>query len=86
MRIMVSLLWQIERDQTNCLRSLEGGIDRDSRYFATVRLATLIFFSFSSAAILLSLNGLRGFSSAVSFWISARIAVLEISPPDWVPT
>ena len=32
--------------------------------------------------ILLSLNGFRGFSSAVNFLINARIAVLETSPPD----
>jgi hypothetical protein len=45
-----------------------------------------MFCSLSSAAILLSLKGFRGFSSAVSFWMSARIAVLDISPPECVPT
>ena len=58
----------------------------DSRYLATVRRATLMFCSASIAAILLSLNGLRGFSSAVTLRIIARIAVLETSPPDAVPT
>jgi hypothetical protein len=65
----------------SCLRSLDGGIERDSRYFATVRLATVMFCFCNITAILLSLNGFLGFSSAVSFLIIARIAVLETSPP-----
>ena len=61
-------------------------MDIDSRYLATVRLATLMFWSASIAAILLSLNGFLGSSSAVSFLISARMAVLETSPPLLVLT
>jgi hypothetical protein len=61
-------------------------MDSDSRYFATVRRATAMFCSASMAAILLSLSGFLGFSSAVSFLIRARIAVLETSPPVLVPT
>ncbi|VTR55423.1 Uncharacterised protein [Serratia fonticola] len=30
------------RGQTNCLRWLDGGMDKDSRYLATVRRATMI--------------------------------------------
>ena len=58
----------------------------DSRYLATVRLATLMLCSASIAVILLSLNGFLGFSSAVRSLMSARMAVLETSPPPAVPT
>ena len=70
----------------NSFRSFEGGIYKSSRYFAIVLLATWIFFSFKRLAILLSLSGLRGFSSATNFFISARIAVEETSPPLSVDT
>src|SRR6187397_1509663 len=79
-------VWNTTRAQTSRLRSFDGGIDSSSRYLATVRRATLIFWVLSIAVILLSLSGFRGFSSAVSFLISARIAVLETSPPVLVPT
>ena len=52
----------------------------DSRYFAMVRLATFMPSSPSSLAILLSLNGLIGFSVVKICLISARIAVEEAAP------
>ena len=73
-------------DQTRRFRSLDGGMAMDSRYLATVRRATLMFCSASIVAMRLSLNGFLGFSSAVSFLISARMAVLETSPPLLVDT
>ena len=74
------------KTQFSSLRSLEGGIIKASRYLATVRLATLIFCSASNAAILLSDRGFRVFSLAIRFFISARIAVDETSPPECVLT
>src|SRR6056297_2751278 len=71
---------------TRRLRSLDGGMNRVSRYLAMVRLATWIPCSSSSWVILLSLSGLRGFSAATSFRISARMAVEEHSPPAVVAT
>ena len=71
---------------TNRFRSLDGGMCIASRYLATVRLATLIPWSPSMAAILLSLNGFFGVSVAISFLIIARIAVDEHSPPSSVLT
>ena len=56
-------------------------MDRDSRYFATVRLATSISLAFKSPTILLSLSGFWGFSSSVIFLIRALIAVLDVSSP-----
>ncbi len=44
---------------TRRFRSLDGGIDKDSLYFAMVLLATLMPCSASIAVILLSLKGLR---------------------------
>ena len=61
-------------------------MDKDSLYFATVRRATIIPCSDSMEVSLLSLNGFAGFSAAMSFFTSARIAVDEASPPPSVFT
>ena len=61
-------------------------MESDSRYFAMVRLATLMPCSAKISAILLSLNGLAGISAATSFLINSRIAVDEHSPPFSVLT
>ena len=63
------------------LRWFDGGMDNDSRYFAIVLLATIMPCSVSKSAILLSLNGLAGFSAATNFLMSALMAVEEHSPP-----
>jgi hypothetical protein len=68
------------------LRSFDGGIAIDSRYFATVLRATLMPWSARMSAIFLSDRGLFGFSAATSFLIRARIAVAEASPPVTVLT
>ena len=70
----------------SCLRSLEGGIVIPSRYFAIVLRATWIPCSASNCASLQSLSGFLRFSEAISFLISARMAVAEHSPPSSVPT
>ena len=57
-----------------------------SRYFATVRRATLIPLSERIPASLLSLKGFCGFSAAMSFLIKARMAVEDASPPVTVDT
>ena len=72
--------------QISCFRSFDGGISKDSLYLAIVRRATLISWSASMLAILLSLKGLLGFSSETSFLMRARIAVEETSPPACVLT
>jgi hypothetical protein len=51
-----------------------------SRYFATVRLATVIPLSDRVAAILLSLRGLAGFSFAISMRIFAFIDIEDSRP------
>ena len=66
--------------------SFDGGIDIDSRYLATVRLATCIPDATSVLAILLSLKGFPGSSLAINFRIIARMAVAEHSPPSDVDT
>jgi hypothetical protein len=71
---------------TKRFRSLEDGIAMASRYFATVLRATLIPCSDKTLASLLSLKGLCGFSAAMSFLMSARIAVEDASPPPCVDT
>jgi hypothetical protein len=53
---------------------------------AIVRRATLIPFSFSNPAILLSLSGFTGLSLLTNSLINARIAVAEHSPPSAVET
>lgn len=65
---------------------LDDGIEIASRYFAIVRLATLIPFSFNKSAILLSLSGFTGLSLLMSSFIKALIAVAEHSPPAAVET
>ena len=65
---------------------MDGGIDIDSRYFATVLRATCMPDATSVLAILLSLRGLPGSSFAMNFRIIARIAVAEHSPPSDVDT
>ncbi len=55
-------------------------MDKDSRYFATVRRATMIPCSDSKEVNLLSLNGFAGFSAAINFFTSARIAVEGLHP------
>ena len=54
-------------DHSNRLRSLDGAIPSDSRYFATVRRATWMPCASSKPAILLSLNGFFRASAATSF-------------------
>ncbi len=54
-------------------------MDKDSRYFATVRRATMIPCSDSKEVNLLSLNGFAGFSAAINFFTSARIAVRDFT-------
>lgn len=66
--------------------SFEGGINIASRYLAIVLLATLMPFSFKRSAILLSLNGLEGFSLPMSSLMKALMAVEEHSPPPSVDT
>ena len=61
-------------------------MDKASRYLATVRRATLMPFSSSIFASLLSLNGFALFSSSISFLIIARMAVAEHTPPSEVLT
>ena len=58
----------------------------DSRYFATVRRATLMPCSDRISAILLSLMGRVGISHSTSFLIIERIAVAEQVPPSAVET
>lgn len=65
---------------------LDEGMDIASRYFAIVRRATLIPFSFSKSDILLSLNGFTGLSLPINSLINALMAVDEHSPPPTVDT
>ena len=65
---------------------LQMCIRDSSRYFATVRRATMIPCSDSIEVNLLSLSGFAGFSAAINFFTSARIAVEEASPPPSVLT
>ena len=57
-----------------------------SRYFAMVRRATLMPCSANNTVILLSLSGFFFFLSATNFFIIARMAVDEHSPPESVAT
>src|SRR5581483_9992181 len=68
------------------LRWFDGGMLMDSRYFATVRRATLMPWPARISAILLSLIGLVEDSDSTSFLISSRIAVAEQVPPSAVAT
>ena len=74
------------RYQVSRFLSFEGGMDIDSRYFATVLRATCIPDATSVLAILLSLKGLPGSSFAMNFLIIALMAVAEHSPPSEVDT
>ena len=65
-------------------RALDGGMDNDSRYLATVRLAIRMSLARSMVAMLLSDNGFEGSSSSVNLRMSALIARLEISFPCMV--
>src|SRR5262245_5631579 len=62
------------------LRSLDDGIFIASRYFATVRRATVMPPSDSICAIWLSLSGFSGSSALTSLRIFARTAVDDCSP------
>ena len=64
------------------LRSLDDGMFIASRYFATVRLATLMPWSPSMFAIFESLSGLLGFSAPISLRIFARTDVDDCSWPS----
>lgn len=79
-------MYRVTKRYINRLRSFDGGIDIASRYFAMVRLATLMPCSSRMVAILLSLSGFLADSAATSFLIIARIAVDEHSPPEAVLT
>ena len=71
---LISFLW------------LDEGIESDSRYFATVLLATMIPVSQSIFAMALSERGFALFSDSMIFLIFARMAVDEHSPPELVLT
>src|SRR5450830_1012620 len=68
------------------LRWLAAGIERDSRYFAMVRRATIIPCLLKISVIWLSDKGFFAFSSLTICLIKARIAVAEQAPPDSVDT
>ena len=65
-----------------CRRSLDEASPSASRYFATVRLATLTPSSASIAASCASLSGFSGSSSATSLRMRARMATDETSSPS----
>src|SRR5690606_36566350 len=71
------------------LRRLTGGMLRDSRYLATVRLATTMPCSPRISAIRASESALWPSSALTSCLMSARIAVEEAAPPlsvaTWLP-
>src|SRR5690606_35611054 len=67
---------------TVLLRSFEGAMPIDSRYFATVRRATGIPSSERIPAMRLSESGAPGGSSRISLRILARMAVDDVPEPS----